>query len=277
MRGIRLNGLLFGVVLLAFTLSGMLTCPVSADAEKGEKDVRIIGFFDLTGPYSAHHALLIKGIKTFVEWVNQTNYVPGVNIIHDIYDTGCDMGKTVAAYQLATSRKPAPVITTGGLASPTILAIKPLAKRRRIPCIDGSSARPIVRPASWTFSVQACYEGMIGSVGDWIKANWKPDSKVEWIREHYEDRNPRFAIMGWDNAFGRGFDQKEGRAYLKHIGVDFIGAEYVSITPSDTSAQLMRLKKKNVDFIFFGMYPSSHALILKDAAVSYTHLRAHET
>ncbi len=244
MREIEVGKHVFRVFVSLLIGAAMLTCPTFASAERAKKEVRIIGFFDLTGPYSAHHALLMKGIKTFIDWANQTNYIPGVEIRHDIYDTGCDMGKIVAAYQLATSTKPAPVLTNGGMAAPTILAVKPLAKRRLIPCIDGSSARPIVRPASWTFSVQGSYEGMIGSVGDWLKANWKPDSKVEWIRENYQKRNPRMGIIGWDNAFGRAFDQKESRAYLEHIGVDFVGSEYIPLTPSDTSAQLIRLTKK---------------------------------
>jgi len=122
-------------------------------------------------------------------------------------------------------------------------------------------------PPGWVFSIQGCYEGMVGACGDWAKANWKPDSKDPWIREHYEKRNPRIAIIGWDNTFGRGFDQKETRAYLKNIGVDFVGAEYIPMSPSDTSPQVIRLvKDKKADFIYFGMYPSSHAVILKDAA-----------
>ena len=231
-----------------------------------KKDVRWIIMADETGPYSGLHSLGMKAGINFVKWANETNYIPGVNIIIDKYDHGSDLGKGVSAYQLAVSKKLKPILSNGGFSSPMILALKPLAKRRRIPLLDGSAARNVLRPAGWAFSMQPSYEGSIGAAGDWIIANWKPDSKYAWIRKNYERRKPRFAIIGWDNAFGRGFDQKEGRDYLRSKGVDFVGAEYIPVSPSDTSAQVLRLvKDKKADFIYFGMYPSSHAVILKDA------------
>jgi len=73
--------------------------------------------------------------------------------------------------------------------------------------------------------------------------------------------------MGWDNAFGRGADYPETKDYLKKIGVDYVGAEYIPMSPSDTTPQILRLvKEKKTDFIYFFMYPSSIAVVLKDAA-----------
>ncbi|MDY6880987.1 MAG: hypothetical protein SV686_12130 [Thermodesulfobacteriota bacterium] len=73
-------------------------------------------------------------------------------------------------------------------------------------------------------TTNSCYEGQFGGTAKWIKENWKADSKVEYIRRKYESRNPRLAILGWDNAFGRAFDRKEPRDYVKKVGVDFVGA-----------------------------------------------------
>jgi ABC-type branched-subunit amino acid transport system substrate-binding protein len=120
-------------------------------------------------------------------------------------------------------------------------------------------------PPKWTFSFLPCYEGMVAACAGWIKENWKPDSKVEWIRKHYQKRPPRVSILGWDNPFGRGLDQPELRAYLKKIGVDFIQPEYIPPAPTDTSAELLRLKKAGVDFIYCPMFASAHAVVLKDA------------
>ena len=261
-RGKALRIIWAGIVVVCL----FLYMPASAGAAD-KVDIRIVGMMDMTGPYAAMHAPAIKVYQMFIDWANKTDYVPGVNIITDTYDHAMDISKAVAAYQMAMAKKPTPAITCGGYTSATILAIKPLAKRNHVPCLDGSSARNILRPAGWAFSMQAQYEGMTGATGDWIKANWKPDSKYEWIRKHYENRKPRMAVVGWDNAFGRGFDQKESRAYIESKGVEFVGAEYIPMSPSDTSPQVLRLVNNlKADFIFFGMYPSSHAIILKDAA-----------
>jgi branched-chain amino acid transport system substrate-binding protein len=241
----------------------LFTSGLAFAAEK--QDVRIIGLYDLTGPYSALHTLIVKGINDCVKWINDTEYIPGVRMVHDVYDTGADVGKAIAAYQMGLTKAPKPVISTGGGATSTILAIKPLAERNRVPCIDGSSARSVIFPPGWAFSMQGLYEGIVPACAGWIKDNWKADSKVEKIRMRYQNRPPRVSILGFDNPFGRAFESAEMRAYLKKIGVDFVQPEYIPMPPTDTSAELLRLKKGGADFIYFGMLPSSHAVVLKDA------------
>ncbi len=180
-----------------------------------------------------------------------------------------DLGKTTAAYQMATSKKPIPIITTGGLTTPSILAVKPLAMRKKIPCIDASSARPIVVPPAWTFSMQPCYEGMLAASAQFLRDNWHPDTPYKLIRKRYlenKDRNPRISVIGWNNGFGRGFAQPEAMDYMKKIGVDWVPAEYVPLNPTDTTPNLLRLVEGGADMVYFGMYAESHALILKDAA-----------
>ena len=256
------------IVLLGLAI--VLGGPMSACAEK-TVTFRVIGLFDLTGPYASIHSIIQKGIADFIDWANnEPGYFPeGVKWSHEIYDTGTDIGKAVAAYQMATSKSPKPVVSTGGLAAPTILAIKPLAKRKKIPCVDGSTARPIVYPPSWTFSMQAGYEGMLAASARFLKDNWRADTPYKLIRKRYlenKDRNPRISVIGWDNAFGRAFDQKETRDYLKKIGVDWVKPEYIPMSPTDTTPQILRLVERGVDMLYFGMYPNSHAFILKDAA-----------
>ena len=258
--------IVFGLV--GICLISIMAMPVQA---KEKITYRVIGLYDLTGPYSALHQLAVKGIKDFVAWANKEPgyFPPGVQWSHEIYDTGMEIGKAVAAYQMACSKKPAPIITTGGLASPTVIAIKPLAKRKKIPCIDGTSARPIMVPPAWTFSILGCYEGIAAASAQFLKDNWREDTPYERIRKRYKESNgrrPRFTVIGWDNAFGRAFDSKEVREYVEKIGVDWVEPEYVSLSASDTTPQVLRLVKRGADMIFFGMYPNTHACILKDAA-----------
>ncbi len=252
---------------LFFCMILVWAAPASASSQV---DMRIIGMFDLTGPYAALHQTFVRATKDFVNWANEEpGYLPAeVQIQYEIYDTGADLGKAVAAWQMATTKTPKPILTMGGNAAHTILGIKPLAERSKIPCIDGSSARPIMYPRGWAFSMQPCYEGLVAGAAQFLKDNWREDTPHKLIRKRYEEnreRKPRFAIIGWDNAFGRSFDQKEVRDYIRKIGVDWVNPEYIPWNPTDTTPQILRMVKAGVDMIYFGLLAESHAFILKDA------------
>ncbi len=227
-------------------------------------DIHILTLLDLTGPYSASHQTVLKGIKAFAEWANETEYIPGVNIVLDVYDHGMDVSKCLVAFNTAASSKNKPVVSTAGISSATAGALKSIAKRKKIPLVDGVSNRSIILDPGWVFGYSPPYEAWLGVSGKWIKANWKADSKFEWIRKHYKDRPPRLGYIGWDNAFGRALVVDENRAYLKSIGVEFLGDEYIPMSPNDVTPQLERLRK--ADFIYFGMYSADHAVCLKNAA-----------
>ncbi len=246
-------------------LVAALTIIFGAQTKAAEKvDMHIFSPLDLTGPYSASHNTLLKGAKAFVEWVNETEYIPGVNIILDVYDHGMDVSKCLVAFNNAVSSKNKPVAGTAGNSSATAGALKSLAKRKKIPLVDGVSNRTILQEPGWVFGYSPPYESWPGVAGKWVMANWKADSKFEWIRKHYENRPPRLGYIGWDNAFGRALVVPETRPYLKKIGIDFVGDEYIPMTPTDVTPQLERLR--NADFIYFGMYSADHAVCLKNAA-----------
>ncbi len=241
---------------------------MGAPVQSAEKtDIAINAMFDLTGPYSGVHQLLAKAYKDYAKWANDKEIVPGANIVLDIVDTGAEVSKGVVAFQMGATKTPRAVISTGGQSSNIAISLRQIAQRLKIPIYGGSESRSAMYPPAWNFGHQGSYEGQLAACGAWAKANWKPDSKDPWIRKNYENRNPRLGLIGWDNSFGRAPDQKETRDYFEKIGVDFIGSEYIPLSPSDTTAQILRLvKDKKTDFIYFIMYPSSIALVLKDAA-----------
>jgi len=256
--------------MLCVLIGMFLTVIVPLSGQAATKvDIRIVNLTDFTGPYSALSGIVSRGFKDFVAWANRTNYVPGVNIVYDAYDTAANVNKTINAWNMAISKKPKPVMTTGGFTSTTVLAIKSLAKRHKVPCLDGASARQILVPPGWAFTMQPCYECEAAAVGKFLRDNWNSDTPYELIKKRYNKyrtRNPRFTIMGWDNAFGRSYAQKELKDYLKSIGVDWVKPEYVPMSPSDTTPQILRLVNKGADMIFFSMHGSFHTNVLKDAA-----------
>jgi len=263
MRKNKISIWLMGLLLL--NLAFIFTGPPIRAAEKTE--IHINAMFDLTAPYSGVHKLLAQGYKNMCEWMNDQEIVPGANIVLDILDHGAEVCRAVVGFQMGANSKPRAVISTGGLTSHIEISLKRIAQRLKIPIYGVSSSRPSVVPPAWNFSNQGSHEGQLAACGAWAKANWKPDSSDPWIRKNYENRNPRLGLMGWEAALGRAPDQKETRDYLEKIGVDFVGSEYIPLSPSDTTAPLLRLvNQKNADFLYFSMAPSSVGVILKDAA-----------
>ena len=254
-----------GLVGVLMVLPFVFAAPYAKASEK--VDIHINAMFDLTGPYAGTHQLEVKGFKVYTEWANKEELVPGANIVLDIVDTGAEVSKGIVGFQMAASQKPRAVVSNGGHTSNIAMSLRQIAKRLKLPIYGGGETRTMLVPPGWSFGHQACYEGQVAACAQWAKDNWKPDSKDPWIRKHYEKRNPRIGILAWENPMGRAFDQKETRDYVEKIGVDYVGAEYIPLAPSDTSPQLLRLvNDKGVDFIYFGTFPSSTAVVLKNAA-----------
>jgi len=252
------------LTIALLTLFVALAVPPNSFCKEKTK-IRVMLSYDLTGPYSGLHRELDAGARMYMKYWNDNELVPGVEIEYEIYDSGNKADKVRAAIMDALGKDPKPVLALDGLSSAMGVVVKPMGERFKLPILAGSSARGILFPPKWSFSVQPDYPSLLGAVGKWIKDNWKPDSDVPWIKKHYENRNPRLAVMGWDNAFGRGIRAKDSDEYLKKIGVDFVGDEYFPYAPKDTTPNLRRLKRKGVDFIYFGCYPAAHAIVLKDA------------
>ena len=89
MKGRRILHFMIVLIGLAIVLGG----PMSACAEKAVT-FRVIGLFDLTGPYASIHSIIQKGIADFIDWANkEPGYFPeGVQWSHEVYDTGTDIG-----------------------------------------------------------------------------------------------------------------------------------------------------------------------------------------
>ena len=253
------------ILLMVSLLAGLIAgCKAAPPPEKKAEKVTMViaGIYDLTGPYSGSHTLCVKAYDDCLAWVNETEYIPGVRLVHKVYDHGSDVKKGVACYKAAIATTPTPVLTTCGLQSPIAKAIKPLAERARILGVDGTSARPVNVPPGWIIEWQPEYEGLMGGFADWVKSEWKPDSEV--FGKIYKDRPPRLGVIAWEPVWRSSFGSDEVIAYIDSIGVEY-KTEWVPIGYPDYSAELLRLKDWGADCIYIGAYPAQEAKVLKDA------------
>jgi ABC-type branched-subunit amino acid transport system substrate-binding protein len=79
-----------------------------------------------------------------------------------------------------------------------------------------------------------------------------------------KSRKPRYAIVTWDNSYGRMFATEKVKNYIKSRGVEIVAEEYIPLVPTDTTPQMLRIKAKKADFIGGNMYYTAAAIVLKD-------------
>ncbi|MCX6007039.1 MAG: ABC transporter substrate-binding protein [Chloroflexi bacterium] len=262
MRQKALLGLVMSMVIIGVILMGCAQKTETPAAK--EVTVRLIMLGDATGPYANTAGPAMVGAQDLALWANQTNYIPGVKLDVRTYDHGADVTRCVASYKEAIAGTPKPVLTNEGIMSSVAPMLKELAIRSEVPIIGSVSLRTVIFPAGWYYSYMPSNEGQVGAFVDWIVDNWKADSKIPWIKSHYENRAPRIAFYGMDVPTSRANECAETLAYIKSKGLEYYGAEYIPMIPTDQTAALTRMKGK-VDFVNLTMLPAHYASILKDA------------
>lgn len=251
-----------GLILLVICLGALplvSACAPKEEAPPGPHDVVpaekvkiVIGCIpNTTGAYAATQALVPDCDKMVFDYINEIEYIPGVEIVYKWLDGGTDTDKAVAAYKRFKGMTPKPVIqfvwSTGHA-----LALADQFKRDKMVHVTPAAVNPFIDPEKWIFIANADYPSQAGAQLDWFLSQWKGASP------------PKLAELTWDNTFGRGFVTPEFIAYAKSKGVEVVAREYIPMAPSDTSAHLLRIKKAGADLAIGGMYASPLAVILKD-------------
>ena len=123
--------------------------------------------------------------------------------------------------------------------SPVALALKDRLKQDGFGAPSMSTGSFLMKPPGTILTYYPLYTDDLAAVGDWFKEKWK------------ENRKPRVAYLTADNAMGKSIEIPEMEAYLKKIGREFVGTQYVPLVPtSPPTTQLMWLKEKGVDLAF---------------------------
>jgi len=96
-----------------------------------------------------------------------------------------------------------------------------------------------LKPPLSVFTYYPIYTDDAAAFVDWFLTQWKGT------------RKPRFAYLTADSGFGRSVIVPELTEYVKKVGCEFAGSQYVPMVPtSPPTTQLMWLKKNKVDLAF---------------------------
>jgi ABC-type branched-subunit amino acid transport system substrate-binding protein len=241
---------LLGIVAISAVFMAGLTGQARA------KDVEIVigNLIHLTGAYAAVQAGIQEGVLDGVEYLNKVNYVPGAKLKAIWVDGGTDAAKSLTGLKKMLANKPKPVIVHGESTGIGI-ALKKWYVKSKVPSLEAGTSDVFGQEPSWTFSPNNPYVNLCGAWVDYyLKHIWKDKT-----------RKPRFAFLAWDNAFGRAAITPNVKKYIQSKGVEIVAEEFIPAVPVDTTAQLLRLKEKKVDFTYGGFYYNALAPVLKDA------------
>ena len=132
-------------------------------------------------------------------------------------------------------------------------SLKPSYEKAKVPCVSYGVAAEGAFPPGWIFFTKPTYADSFASFLDYIKETW--DKPVP----------PKLGFLTWDNPYGRGAQTDETYSYAKELGIELLPPEYFEPMPTDTTAQLLRLKDEGADYIYSNTIPAPISVVLKDA------------
>src|SRR5512139_1355904 len=229
--------LLLGLaIVMIATLSSF---PKGADAQK---KAYISGTQSLTGPYAEDSAAILTAFEDYAKYVNETKNLarwrkekfPADITLEVLWrDDELKPAKALTIYE-ALKAKGILVYRCSG--SPIALALKDRLNEDKMGATSMATGPYLLKPPGTIMSYYPIYTDSVAAVADWFLAEWK------------EKRKPRVAYLTADNAMGKAIEIPEMEAYLKGLGYEFAGSQYVPLVPTaPPTTQLMWLKQNKVD------------------------------
>jgi Periplasmic binding protein len=238
------------------TPSTTTTTPVVA------KTLYVGGTFALTGAYAEDCAAVLAGFQDYVKYVNDNKIVAPwypdkkipANIKFELLwaDDALAADKTLTIYDDFKSKGMMVERISG---SPEGMALKDKLMQDYIGATSQSTSPAYLAPPGAIFTNAPIYTDEMAAIGEWFLQNWKDTS-----------RKPRIAYLTADSTLGRGMVIPELEAYLKQIGFEFVGSQFVPMVPtSPPTTQLAWLKDNKVDLAVGAMINPGTQPTIKEA------------
>lgn len=245
------------VVFSMMVLTALFLLPQPAHAQK---KLYIGGSMALTGAYAEDVASILAAFEDYAKYVNETKKVapwgtekfPADIAVEVLWrDDELKAAKALSVYE-ELKAKGMMVFRISG--SPQALAVKDRLYQDKMGATSMTSGPFLLKPPQTIFTHYPIYTDHLAAIADWFRENWK------------EDRKPRVAYLTADNAMGRSIEIPEMEAYLKKVGYEFLGSQYVPlVVTAPPTTQLMWLKEKKVDLALGTMINPGSQPTIKEA------------
>jgi branched-chain amino acid transport system substrate-binding protein len=247
-----------GFVVIALLLLAVVL--LSSQPAYAEKKLYLGGSMALTGAYAEDVAAILAAFEDYTRYVNETKMAAPwateklpADISFELLwrDDELKPAKALSVYE-ELKAKGMMVFRVSG--SPQALALKDRLFQDKMGATSMTSGPFLMKPPQTIFTHYPIYTDHLAAIADWFKENWK------------ESRKPRVAYLTSDNAMGKSIEIPEMEAYLKKIGYDFVGSQYVPLVPvAAPTTQLMWLKEKKVDLALGTMINPGSQPTIKEA------------
>lgn len=242
-------GKCLSALLVLVILAMVGSAPVMAEKPKSIS-VALIG--DLTGPYASVVGPMAPGCEDAVKYVNEKlGGIDGVKMELLVRDNTGKAALGIQQYAELINLKPKPLFF-GVPHTPTAEALREKVNKDNVIGFFPSSIDDLY-PQGNTYGFYALYAGMTATAVRWVKENWK------------EKRNPRIAIITWDQAYGRAPLIPEFFDYCKKIGVDIVAKELFGVRDVDLTTQLVRIRAQKPDWLLTNCTGSGPVAIMRAA------------
>ncbi len=244
-------------VFAAIIAMALLLLPTGAHAAKV---VYVGGSFPLTGAYAENTAAALAAFEDYAKYVNETKRLspwsnekfPADVALEVLWRD--DELKPAKALSIYEELKAKGILVYRVGASAIALALKDRLNDDKMGCTSMASGPFLLTPPQTIFTHYPIYTDSLGAIAEWFKSKWK------------ETRKPRVAYLTADNAMGKSLEIPEMEAYLKKLGYDMVGIQYVPLVPTTPpTTQLMWLKQNKVDLALGVMINPGAQATMKEA------------
>ncbi|HDH44182.1 MAG TPA: hypothetical protein ENG66_02090 [Thermococcus sp.] len=239
------------IIFTAFFAAFMGLTRVGAEIGVTKSEILVGGSLDLTGPAAFMGQGVLRGIKLYFAKVNAEGGIYGRKLTYIAEDDGYVVANAIANYKKLTLKHRV-FCLLGSTGSVAVKALIPYLEEDKVPLIGpyGYTSAMFRPPHRYLFNIySSCEEhGRI---------------LVDFAKEYLKLHQPKIGILAEDNEIGQ--DTIRGvRMQMAKYGWGDPVIELYKRSAIDFSSQVLRLKGKDVDILFFPVIMSHGAAILKE-------------
>lgn len=229
---------------VAAALFGASSVAQAADTIK----VAIAG--PVTGPVAQYGDMQFSGVKVAVEQLNEKGGINGTPLEAVIYDDACEPKQAVAVANKIVNDGIQYVI--GHLCSSATQPASDIYEDEGILMVTPAATSPDITTRGYEFVFRTT--GLDSDQGP---------TAARYIAETVKPK--RVAVIHDKQQYGEGIASTVKKE-LEAAGISIVAFEGVTSGDKDFSALIAKLKKENVDFVYYGGYHPELGLILRQSA-----------
>ena len=220
-----------------------------------EKEITIGGSFPLTGAAAPSVGPAFGSLMDLFKYINEVEGgIDGIKLRLVWADSKYDPATAATAYRRMRDRHH-PILWMTYDSDYMLMPLKEMFERDKTPVLVAAVYLPeLVTPPGMFFAWRNAEANQFTGVARWVLQDWEALGGTG---------RPKLAFMHWDLPFGWAAKEGGGYRWAEEHGVDVIDRTYLP-TPLDLRPQLLDLRDKGVDYIYFSGMTTDVTVLVRD-------------